>query len=48
METTYTPPVADIDALRTRALIAGVAGLAVCAFGLVVDPDHFFRSWLIA
>jgi hypothetical protein len=48
VETTYTPPVADIDALRTRALIAGVVGLAVCALGFVVDRDHFFRSWLIA
>ena len=48
METTYTPPVADIDARRPRALIAGVVGLAVCALGFVVDRDHFFRSWLIA
>jgi hypothetical protein len=45
---TYTPPVADIDRRRSRALIAGVAGLAVCALGFVVDRGHFFRSWLIA
>ena len=48
MEMTYTPPVADIDGRRSRALIAGVVGLAVCAIGFVVDRDHFFRSWLIA
>ena len=48
METTYTPPVADIDSLRTRALMAGGVGLAVCAIGFVVDRDQFFRSWLIA
>ena len=41
--TTYTPPVADLEALRTRALIAGVVGLVVCAIGFVVDRDHFFR-----
>ena len=48
METTYSPPVADIDGVRSRALIAGVVGLAVCALGFVVDRDHFFRAWLIA
>jgi hypothetical protein len=45
---TYTPPVADIDGRRSRALIAGLVGLAVCAIGVVVDRDHFFRAWLIA
>ncbi len=48
MEMTYTPPVADIDGRRSKALIAGVIGLALCAIGLFVDPDHFYRSWLIA
>ena len=48
MEMTYTPPVADIDGRRSRALIAGIVGLAVCALGFVIDRDHFFRSWLIA
>ena len=48
MEMTYSPPVAAIDARRSRALIAGVAGLAVCAIGFVVNHDQFFRSWLIA
>ena len=46
-ETTYAPP-ADIDALRSRALIAGAAGLVACGIGFIVDRDHFFRSWLIA
>ncbi len=45
---TYTPPVADIDVPRSRALMVGVAGLVVCAIGFVFDRDHFFRSWLIA
>jgi hypothetical protein len=45
---TYTPPVADLDSRRSRALIAGLAGLVVCALGFVVDRDHFFRAWLIA
>ena len=48
MQTTYTPPVADIDVPRQRALIVGVAGLVVCGIGFAVDRDHFFRSWLIA
>jgi hypothetical protein len=47
-ETTYAPPVADIDARRSRALVAGVVGLVACGVGFVVDRDHFFRSWLIA
>ncbi len=46
--TTYAPPVADIDGSRSRALIAGAAGLVLCAIGFVFDRDHLFRSWLIA
>jgi hypothetical protein len=46
--TTYAPPVADIDGTRSRALIAGVVGLVLCAIGFVLDPAHLFRSWLIA
>ncbi|MGH9236501.1 MAG: hypothetical protein ACRD3G_00550 [Vicinamibacterales bacterium] len=45
---TYSPPVADIDARRSRALVVGVAGLIVCGIGFFFDRDHFFRSWLIA
>src|SRR5687767_12676513 len=48
VEMTYAPPAADIDSQRSRALIAGLVGLAVCAIGFFVDRDHFFRSWLIA
>ena len=48
MEATYTPPVAELDARRSQALIAGVAGLVLCAVGFVFDRDHFFRAWLIA
>lgn len=44
---TYAPP-ADVDARRSRALVAGAVGLLACAIGFVVDRDHFFRSWLIA
>jgi hypothetical protein len=45
---TYTPPVADLDGRRSRALIAGLVGLAVCVIGFVVDRDHLFRAWLVA
>jgi hypothetical protein len=40
--------VAEIDARRSRALIAGVVGLVGCAIGFVVDPTQLFRAWLIA
>ena len=45
---TFTPPVADIDARRSKALIVGLVGLALCALGFVIDRDHFFRAWLIS
>lgn len=45
---TFTPPVAEIDARRSRALIAGVVGLVLCALAFIVDRDHLFRSWLIS
>ena len=48
MDTSLNPPSADIEVLRKRALMAGVAGLVLCAIGFVVNRDHFFRSWLIA
>jgi hypothetical protein len=48
VDTTYAPPTADLERLRSRALIAGVAGLAGCGVGLLVDRDHFFRAWLVA
>ena len=46
-DTTYASP-ADIDLRRSRALIAGIAGLVLCAIGFAVDRDHFFRAWLIS
>jgi len=45
---TFTPPVAEIDARRSKALIAGIAGLVLCGLAFVVDRDHLFRSWLIS
>ena len=48
MEMTYTPPVAELDGRRSRALMVGIAGLVLCAVGFVFDRNHFFRSWLIA
>jgi len=45
--TLYTPPV-DIDPRRSRALLIGVVGLVACGIGLAVNPDQFFRAWLIA
>jgi hypothetical protein len=33
--------------LQQRALIVGVLGLAAGAAGAVLNPDQFFRSWLI-
>lgn len=45
---TFTPPVAEIDARRSKALIVGLVGLALCALGFVIDRDHFFRAWLIS
>jgi hypothetical protein len=48
VETTYSPPVADIERPRSRALIAGGIGLAACAVGFFVNPEQLYRSWLIA
>ena len=43
------PSPADLDALRSHALIAGGRRPRCCArSAFVVDRDHFFRSWLIA
>ena len=48
VEMNYNPPVAAIDATRSRVLIAAAIGLVGCAIGFVVEPDHFFRAWLVA
>jgi hypothetical protein len=48
VDTTYTPPVADIDRVRSGALVVGVVGFAGCGLGFFVAPDQFFRAWLVA
>src|SRR5688500_17810151 len=45
-DNTYAPP-ADIDVRRSRALVAGGVGLAVCVIGFIFDLRHFLRPWLI-
>jgi hypothetical protein len=36
----------DLRKWRTRSLIAGLLGAALCAVGLVVSPFQFYRSYL--
>src|SRR4030095_10601523 len=43
---TYSPP-ADIDARRSRALLIGAGALVLCAVGVFINRDQFFRAWLI-
>ncbi|HTM51404.1 MAG TPA: hypothetical protein VL285_22065 [Bryobacteraceae bacterium] len=38
---------ADFDRFSHRALMIGAAGLAACALGWFLNPDQFYRSWLI-
>jgi hypothetical protein len=38
---------ADFDRFAQRALIIGVVGLALCALGWFVNPDQFYRSYLV-
>jgi hypothetical protein len=45
---TYSPPAADVDRARSRALIVGAVGLVGCAAGFLLARDHFFRAWLVA
>lgn len=45
---TYSPPVAEVDRARSRALIVGAVGLIGCAAAFVLARDHFYRAWLIA
>ncbi|PYT05037.1 MAG: hypothetical protein DMF60_13295, partial [Acidobacteria bacterium] len=40
-----TPP--ELDQFQRRALIVGVAGVAVCALGAFFNLDQFFRSYLL-
>jgi hypothetical protein len=45
-ELTYNAP-EEVDARRRPAMMAGVAGLALCAIGLLFDREQFFRSYLV-
>jgi hypothetical protein len=45
--TAYAAP-AELEALRSKALVVGAVGLVACGIGFVVDRDHLFRSWLVA
>jgi hypothetical protein len=48
MDTSAFAAPADLDARRSKALMAGLAGLVVCALGFFFDRDHFYRAWLTA
>jgi hypothetical protein len=37
-----------LDSLSQRALVAGVAALALCLAGALANPQQFFRSYLVA
>jgi hypothetical protein len=39
---------AEWGRLRTPLLIAGGAGLALCALGALLDPERFAQAWLVA
>ena len=39
--------IADFDRVRQRALVIGIVGLALCAIGWVVNPEQFYRSYLV-
>src|SRR5262245_6199499 len=45
--TVHTIPAA-VDAVRSKALMAGITGLVLCAIGLFVSPGNLFRAWLTA
>jgi hypothetical protein len=44
----YPPPAADLAPIGRRALVAGFAAAAISAVGLAVDPQRFFRAYLVA
>jgi len=48
VEMTYAPPVADLVKPRSRALMVGGVGVALCLLAVIVDRGNLFRSWLIA
>lgn len=38
---------ATLARLQTRSLVVGVVGLVACAAALLLDPQHFFRGWMV-
>ena len=38
--------IADFDRFSQRALLIGVAALALCGVGWFLNPDQFFRAYL--
>ena len=42
----YQPP-ASLARVQTAALVAAVVGIAACIVGLLLDPEQFYRSYLI-
>lgn len=43
---TYPAP-ESVSRFQQRALLVGVLGLAACAVGAFINPDQFFRSYLL-
>ena len=39
--------IADFERLQQRALMVGALGLAICAIGWMINPDQFYRSYLV-
>jgi hypothetical protein len=46
-DSSYSAP-ASLSGLQRVALVVGVAGLAICAFGFTASREQFFRAWLMA
>jgi hypothetical protein len=38
---------AGADRIQSLALYAGIAGVVVTALAFLIDPDYFFRAWLV-
>jgi hypothetical protein len=41
-----TPP--EVDEFQRRALVVGIAGVAICVLGAFFNSEQFFRSYLLA
>jgi hypothetical protein len=48
VDLTYSVPAAEFSTRRSRALVAGLAGLTACAVGYVVHPGQLYRAWLVS